>query len=283
MNYLRLIRPAHIIKNILVFFPLFFSGNLFEYPLLINNILAFTAFSLTASAVYIFNDLCDSGSDKTHPLKQDRPIASGMINKSAAGTLFAMMAPAGPAIGFLVSGYVASILFIYLIINILYSLFLKRVTVTGLVILAAGYILRILAGAAATDVTVSVWIILLTFLLAWFIGLNKRRNDLAALSPVSSGMDKVRQKSDDLWIPATGVLIFFIYLLWTLSPEVTERLGSDKLWISAVFVPAALLRYIYITIRKQVTANPVTMFLSDPVLIGCSFGWGVVLYLLLYT
>jgi len=273
INYLRLIRPAHIIKNILVFFPLFFSGYLFEYPLLINNILAFTAFSIAASAVYIFNDMCDSGSDKTHPLKKDRPIASGIIKKRAAGILFAVMVPAGPAIGFLVSAYVASILVIYLFINILYSLFLKRVTVTGLVILAAGYILRIAAGAAATGVTVSGWIILLTFLLAWFIGLNKRRNDLAALSPVNSGMDEVRHKTEYIWISVTGVMIIFIYLLWALSPEVTERLGSDKLWISAVFVTAALLRYIYIAIRKQVSANPVTMFLSDPALIGCSFGW----------
>jgi len=278
IHLLHLIRPAHYIKNVLVLFPMFFSGNLLNPQLLLHNIAAFLSFCLMAGAVYIFNDMSDYTSDRLHPEKSHRPLASETVSIRSARLLFAFMAAAGVLVSYAVSELLSGILLTYLLLNIFYSRSLKRYTVPALLIVSAGYILRVLAGAEASGVAPSAWMIILAFFLSLLIGFNKKEMD----SPEPNPGKTSRLNMQNVLTLSLSFVILITYIAWSVNSGVQERLGSEHLWISSIFVFAALARYAYLILVKGKRTNPVYLFLYDAMLVGSCTGWSITLFILLY-
>ena len=179
-KYLVLLRVNHYFKNLLIFLPLFFSLNLFNYNLWITNILGFVAFSLMASSIYIINDLKDVEKDRLHPTKKYRPIASGIVSVTAARAICAslFLLSLVLSMGKIESYQGSFLLLLYFGLNLAYSFGLKNKPIIDIVILAAGFVIRVLFGAAITSVAVSSWLYLTVMAAALFMGLGKRRNEL---------------------------------------------------------------------------------------------------------
>lgn len=180
-NISLLLRVEQWIKNILVFSPAFFASQL-NYANTLNCTILFFAFSFVASAVYILNDLNDVEKDKLHEKKKHRAIASGKIGRKAAIVIFFISLSIGLSIGYYVSLHCLFILIMYMIINVFYSVWLKKIALIDLIIVSSGFLLRVYAGSAATNIHPSVWLTLITFLLSVFILFAKRRDDLLIMN-----------------------------------------------------------------------------------------------------
>ena len=173
MNYLRLIRPQHWIKNFFVLIPLFFGGELFDVTPILSGLVVFFAFSFVASSVYCYNDIVDADDDRHHPLKCKRPVASGAVSVRHAYWLMALMFVLGMATTLLLESQamwnVMAVLLFYYVLNLAYCSKLKQYAILDVCIVAFGFVLRIIAGGQATDVELSKWIVLMTFLLTLFL------------------------------------------------------------------------------------------------------------------
>ena len=175
-------RPHQYIKNLFIFLPLFFAMKMTDTSLLINAVIAFIAFSLTASAVYTMNDYCDMEEDRKHPKKKNRPLASGAISKAQAMVIMAASGFAGFALMAIHSLEALAVLAAYVIMNVAYSFYLKHIAILDVTIIATGFVLRLFIGSAVTGIALSMWIVIMTFLLALFLALAKRRDDVFYLS-----------------------------------------------------------------------------------------------------
>ena len=174
---INLLRPTHYVKNIFIFLPLFFSGQITLMEKSVSAIIAFVAFSLSASAIYIFNDLRDIKNDKMHPVKKLRPLASGLVSKKLAFFLMIILLCISLSLMITVSTKSLIILIIYILLNLAYSLGLKRIPIIDITIISIGFVLRLFVGSFAYNVDLNTWILIMTFLLALFIALGKRRDD----------------------------------------------------------------------------------------------------------
>ena len=201
-NILILIRPHQYVKNFFIFLPLFFAGQILNPALAINALLAFIAFSFSASAIYILNDYYDIAEDRLHPKKKNRPLASGALSKKTAILLMLLLAASGIYLMFTVSTHAMVILTGYILLNIAYSFYLKHVAILDISIIAIGFVLRLFVGAAATGIYLSMWIVIMTFLLALFLALAKRR-DVVLLSFIA--MQVYRLHPDPRHLPAGAV------------------------------------------------------------------------------
>lgn len=184
-EYMKLIRIKHYTKNLLIFLPIIFSRNLWEVDLLTNVIIGFVLFCLTASIVYIFNDIKDVESDKLHPQKCKRPIASGKITKKQAFFMIIMLALA--TIGIALTKFankleIICILLIYVGINIAYTIKLKKIPIVDIFILAMGFLIRVIFGATLISVQVSNWLYLTILSISFYMGMGKRRNEMIKVS-----------------------------------------------------------------------------------------------------
>lgn len=179
-KFIALLRPHQWLKNIFVFLPLFFDKKLLHIDYLVNAIWAFAAFSLAASAIYCLNDIMDIEADKRHPKKRLRPLASGKITKAQAYVIMAILISASLAIACIAleNKSLLAIIAIYLVLNIGYCIRLKHIAIVDVFIIASGFCLRVAAGGVATDIWISQWIIMQTFLLALFLAFAKRRDDV---------------------------------------------------------------------------------------------------------
>ena len=187
-QYIKLLRVNHYIKNFLIFLPLIFSGNLLNFDMLVIAITGVLSFSIMSSSIYIFNDLCDYEKDKLHPKKKLRPIASGAVSKRNATILFVMFIFISIAIPVLLyfCGIIAKkmcivsclILCIYLIINVLYSTYIKNVAILDILFLAFGFVLRVYFGGSILNIEISEWLYLTVLCFSLYLGLGKRRGEL---------------------------------------------------------------------------------------------------------
>jgi len=177
----KLMRPHQYIKNLFIFLPLFFALKITDTSLLFNAVIAFIAFSLTASAIYTLNNYHDIEEDRQHPKKKERPLASGAISKSQAITIMSILFMVGFTLMTILSLEAAGILLAYVVMNIAYSFYLKHVAILDVVIIAIGFVLRLFIGSAVTDIPLSMWIVIMTFLLALFMALSKSRDHLMNL------------------------------------------------------------------------------------------------------
>ncbi|WP_366921425.1 UbiA prenyltransferase family protein [uncultured Dysgonomonas sp.] len=221
-----------------------------------------------ASSIYIINDWNDIATDRLHPEKRNRPLASGAINKKEASLMILSLVAVGVSMYIFVLGnYIALALLVsYFILNIFYSLSLKHIPVIDISIVAIGFVIRIFIGGVVTNTPLSRWIVVMTFLLAIFLALGKRRDDVVIYEETG---DKVRKNVDGYNIPFLNVAIVVVaavmmvaYIMYTISQEVTERNG-DNLYLTSFFVFVGLFRYLQIIFVEDRSGNPTLIFLKD--------------------
>jgi len=284
--FIKLMRPHQYIKNFFIFLPLFFALKITNFSLLIQTIIAFISFSLTASAVYILNDLKDIKEDKLHPKKRFRPIASGKISKKIAITLMIVLLFIGFFLMMIVSFKSTEILLLYVIMNILYSLWLKHIAIIDIVIIAVGFVLRIFVGSFATDITLSAWIIVMTFLLALFMALAKRRDDVLIYENTGKKMRKVIDGYNAQFLDAAMVImasvVIVAYITYTTSNEVIHKFHTNYLYITALFVILGILRYLQITFVELNSGSPTKIVLKDRFIQLTLLGWLITFIWILY-
>ncbi|UHO37322.1 decaprenyl-phosphate phosphoribosyltransferase [Chryseobacterium capnotolerans] len=271
-KYLKLLRVEQWVKNLFVFVPLFFSGNITNLDLLTKSIFAFIIFSLAASIVYILNDYNDIEADSKHPEKRRRPLASGAISKSTAigiliGLVIADIAFVGVAQMYFQQPLwkFATIIAFYVVMNLAYTFRLKHVPIIDIFIIAIGFVLRVLAGGYITGISISQWAILLTFVLALVLAIGKRRGELinAQVSgKTRKALDGYNVQFADIALSISITLAIVCYLMFTLSPEVQARF-HERVFYTVVFVVFALLRYLQQTLVYNRTESPTKIVYRD--------------------
>lgn len=271
MNYLRLIRPQHWIKNFFVLIPLFFGGELFDVTPILSGLVVFFAFSFIATSVYCYNDIVDADDDRHHPLKCKRPVASGAVSVRHAYWLMALMFVLGMATTLLLESQamwnVMAVLLFYYVLNLAYCSKLKQYAILDVCIVAFGFVLRIIAGGQAADVELSKWIVLMTFLLTLFLSFAKRRDDVLRMNATGEAPRHNTSRYNLTFInqaiTITASVTLVCYIMYTVSPEVTESIGSNHLYLTTVLVLLGLLRYIQIAVVDEKSGDPVKVMLHD--------------------
>ncbi|RMD82364.1 MAG: decaprenyl-phosphate phosphoribosyltransferase [Lentisphaerae bacterium] len=282
----KLMRVHQYVKNGFILLPLFFAARITHWPLLLNALFAFVAFSICASALYIFNDIQDVNEDRLHPKKCKRPLAAGEISIKAASLLAVLLLGLGLTVMWFCSERAFFILVFYLILNAAYCVYLKHIPIMDISIIAMGFVMRLFVGSFCTDVPLSMWIVVMTFLLALFLALAKRRDDVLIFNETGKKMRKVVDGYNLTFVNNAMVLmaavVIVAYLQYTTSPEVRERLHSDYLYLTAVFVVLGILRYLQLAFVHGQTGSPTRVLLRDLflqlILAGWLISFGVILY-----
>ncbi len=271
-NILKLIRPHQWLKNAFVLMPMFFGGSLLDPEDIRASVLTFLAYSFVASSVYCFNDINDVEADRRHPVKCKRPLASGAVSMGTAWMLMALMFVLAALMTALLGdrGHilkVGGVLLFYYILNICYCAKLKQYAIVDVCIVAFGFVLRVLAGGFATDITLSKWLVLMTFLLTLFLSFAKRRDDVLRMNetgePPRKNTIRYNLTFINQAITITASVTLVCYIMYTVSPEVVARLGSDLLYLTSVFVLLGLLRYMQITVVDKKSGDPTKIMLRD--------------------
>lgn len=286
-----LMRPQQWLKNAFVFAPLFFNGSLTDGVALQQSLLAFAAYCLAAGAIYCFNDIYDREADRRHPVKRLRPIASGKVSVAGGCLLSMLLAACSQALVLALGGGarwpLAGCILFYLLMNVAYCTYLKRKTLVDIFIIAIGFVLRIVVGGVATGIRLSHWLVLMTFLLALFLALAKRRDDVVIYEETGRQMRKsiTRYNLDFMnqSITVVASVNLVCYILYSVSAEVTERIGSDYLYATSVFVLLGLLRYMQLTIVDVRSGSPTHVLLHDRFIQCCVAGWGLLFAIILYV
>jgi len=280
-------RPQEWIKNVFVFAALFFSQNLFNVALLSRTCLAFGLYCMVAGGVYLMNDIKDRAADKRHPQKRTRPIVSGSLTVALVAPVSLVLILLAVAGAWLLHPAFGLIMLSYVLINVAYSQWLKRIVILDVFAIAAGFVLRVMAGAMVIDVVMSHWLLVCTMLLALFLGFSKRRCELVALAKEASQHRHVLAEYD---LPFLDVIISIVtsavivgYTLYTISSETTARLLTDKLLLTVPIVLYGIFRYLYLVYHRNDGGNPVHALLTDGPLRLSILLWGLVSALILYT
>ena len=285
-TYLRLLRPEQFLKNGFIWLPIFFGYRITHLPAVTDTIYAFIAFCLLASGVYVINDLRDVESDRRHPVKKNRPLAAGLVSPGkAVGLALGMMLAAFALSLALLPAISAGILLAYLVLNLLYSFGLKHVAIVDIVCIAVGFVLRVFAGGVAARVEISPWIVIMTFLMALFLALAKRRDDLRLSDQGHDVRKAIDGYSADFISLAMGVMasvIIVAYILYTVSPEIVAKHGTRRLYLSGVWVILGVLRYLQLTFVEENSGSPTQVLIKDLVLQAIIVLWLINIYLLLY-
>jgi len=266
--------------------PLFFGQEFLNPYLILQTCIAFVLFSLLASAVYVFNDIEDVAFDRLHPEKRNRPLASGNVSISEAYTWFSSLALLSILLGMVWNVALGTVLLGYLLLNILYTKWLKRIVILDICCIALGFLLRLQAGAVVTGISLSYWIIGLTFLLSIFLALGKRRDDVLAYSTDGQTFRKTAQKYSlsliDKLIKVTIGSLILGYVAYTLSPDIIRQMGSPYLFMTALWVILGLGRYLYLIFRKNRGGSPTKILVTDTWLQLTILAWIANFFILIY-
>jgi 4-hydroxybenzoate polyprenyltransferase len=287
---LRSMRPAQWTKNAVVFAAYIFALSDRQQqldPLSIGLVAAAAlCFCLLSSAIYLMNDVRDQEQDRLHPVKRLRPVAAGQLSTPFALTLSVLLA-SGALIGSLtIATQLTAVLGLYLIIQIAYTLGLKKIALVDIFVIAGGFVLRALAGAVAINVDISPWLLLCTLLLALFLALCKRRHEKVVLSHLADNTRSSLQSYDaqllDQLIAIVSSATVVCYALYTLWPDTVEKFGTHKLGFTIPFVLFGLFRYLDLVYRHEKGGRPEKILLTDiPLLIDLAlYGLTVLLILL---
>ncbi len=286
LPYIMLMRPHHWIKNLFLFLPIFFAREIFNVPALLNTAIGFMAFSFIASSIYIINDYKDIEADKKHPEKCNRPLASGAVSKSAAIILFIGCLLAGALLSLLLVPKFIFVLALYFVLNLGYSFGLKNISILDILILSAGFVLRVKAGGVIASVAITQWLNIMFFLLALFMATAKRRDDI--LLKLESGHDMRKSIKGynlefmNVVLSLLAAIIIVSYLIYTISPEVMQRWKTYRLYYTSVFVIAGLLRYLQITFVENNTGSPTKLLYKDRFLQITLILWVLSFYVIIY-
>ncbi|SEA44196.1 4-hydroxybenzoate polyprenyltransferase [Chitinophaga terrae (ex Kim and Jung 2007)] len=286
MKFIRLLRPKHWIKNAFLFIPLFFAGEIFLVDKVMTVLIAFASFSLIASSIYILNDYRDIEADRQHPVKCKRPLASGEISKTAALMLFIACIAGGFGLGFLVKEKFVFVLSIYFVLNLFYCLGLKNISILDIIILSIGFVLRVKAGGVASGIAMSEWLTIMIFLLALFMAIAKRRDDI--LIRLDSGKE-VRKASKgynmdflNVMLAVVSAVIIVAYLMYAIAPETQARFHTYRLYYTTLFVIGGLLRYLQITYVENNTGSPTKILYKDRFIQLTILLWVLSFYVIIY-
>lgn len=298
-DILKLIRPHQWIKNGFVLLPLFFGGALLNVGSIVAALITTLAFSLVASSIYCFNDVIDVEADRRHPVKCKRPVASGAIKESTAYAIMLLL----PALAALLLCFpfgiswlqyfaianrweVCGVLLLYWLLNICYCTKLKQYAIIDVCIIAFGFILRILAGGLATNIALSKWIVLMTFLLTLFLSFAKRRDDVLRMNETGEAPRKNTIHYNLTFInqaiTITASMTFVCYIMYTISPDVMAGFGTENLYLTSIFVLIGLLRYIQITVVENDSGDPTKVIIRDRFTQIIVLLWGLTFMFLIY-
>ncbi len=283
--YIAAMRPKQWTKNAVVFAALVFDHKLFDIGRLATVIGAFLCFCLASSAVYVVNDLRDAESDRQHPRKRLRPIASGQMSNQAAwalvGLLLLLSLPAAlilrPAFGAVLAGY--------LILMTAYTFVLKHLVIVDVFAISAGFVLRAAGGAVVLDIPISPWLYVCTALLSLFIGFGKRRHELLLLESSAGAhrrnLDEYSPVLLDQFITITAAATIMAYSLYTFVA--TNLPDNHSMMLTIPFVMYAILRYLFLIHRRDGGGSPEQALLTDFPLLGCITLWGIVSVAIVYA
>ncbi|MBR6613697.1 MAG: decaprenyl-phosphate phosphoribosyltransferase [Clostridia bacterium] len=282
-SYIKLMRPHHYIKNILIFLPLVFSKNIFNGSLLINVVIGAIAFSLMSSIVYILNDILDVEADKKHEKKKYRPIASGAVSIRNAIILAIILF----ILSILLNWYIKSnmvalcVFYGYLLMNILYSVKLKHVPIVDIVILAFGFMLRVFYGSAITEIAISDWLYITILAFSFYMGLGKRRNEFRKMGKDGREVLKYYNETfltSNLYMCMALGIVF--YSLWCVDVN-ASALGRINIIWTVPLVMIICMRY-SLNIEGDSLGDPVDVILGDKLLIALAGIYSVVMFMALY-
>ncbi|MEX2117770.1 MAG: decaprenyl-phosphate phosphoribosyltransferase [Bacteroidota bacterium] len=284
----KLIRPRQWVKNLFLFAPLIFSKHLFEEGYLATEALGFAVFCLLSSGVYVINDITDREADRLHPLKKTRPIASGHISpRQGFGISFVLLSGAAVVASFLNGPFqVAAIL--YFVLNVMYSIRLKHVILVDVFVIAAGFMLRVLAGAFVINVEVSHWLVLCTLFVSLFLAVSKRRGELLLVQQSNEATAREVLREYDvafidqmITITASGMAIS--YALYTVAERTVMIFKTENLIFTTVFVLFGIFRYLYLIKKKETDDNPTLILLGDPVMVMNVAAWFLSCIVIIYS
>ncbi len=285
-NLLISLRPSQWTKNLIVFAGLAGSGRLFEAASAARATGAFLVFCVLSGVIYLVNDVHDREADRVHPVKSRRPVASGALPPTTAITTAAVLGAAALAAAFALSPGFGLVALSYLTLLTLYSLWLKHMVILDVLTIAAGFVLRAFGGAVVIAVPFSNWLLLLTLLLALFLGLSKRRAELVKLAEgASSHRRSLAEYSPyllDQMIAVVTASTLLAYAFYTISPETTLKFQTDHLLYTVPFPLYGILRYLYLVHQREGGGNPSEALLSDRPLLVCVALWVVTVILVLY-
>ncbi len=289
--YFKLLWVEQWVKNLFVFIPLFFSGKIFETTQLFETIFSFIIFSFTASSIYIINDYSDIESDRAHPEKCRRPLASGEISVGRAK--FVLVGLVISTIGLIISlsdifGYnvlkFGAVISSYFVMNLAYTFRLKHIAIVDISIIAVGFVLRVLAGGYATGIVVSQWAIILTFVLALVLAVGKRRGELVNTQlsgNTRKALDGYNIQFADIVLSISVTLAIVSYIMFVISPE-TQKEFTNKVFYTFIFVIFAFLRYLQQTLVYNRTESPTKMIYKDRYIQVVLALWGFAFLILIY-
>lgn len=289
-NLIRLIRPHQWIKNLVVLLPVFFGGALLQPEAVYAALVTALSFSFAASSIYCLNDIVDVEDDRRHPVKCHRPMASGAITVVQGYLLMALMFALSMVSTLLLSSHqteTASVILFYWLLNIAYCLRLKRYAIIDVCIVAFGFVLRILAGGYATDIRLSRWIVLMTFLLMLFLSFAKRRDDVVRMNETGHAprQNTIRYNltfiNQSITITASVTLV--CYIMYTVSPETIQNFHTDYLYLTSVFVLVGLLRYIQISVVEKKSGDPTKVMLHDRFMQCTVLAFGLAFLFIIYV
>jgi len=277
---IRSMRPEQWLKNRFVLAPMVFSGLLDEPVAWVRSLVALAAFCAASSAVYLVNDVLDRDADRRHPNKCNRPIAAGEISVGAALTAAVVLATAAMVAAFVLGGWFPAVLGSYILLVVLYSAVLKRVVFIDVLVLAAGFVLRVVGGAVAIHVPVSRWLLLCAYLLALYLALGKRRSELALLGEgAETHREVLGRYTLGLVDQAISVVLgatVLAYTLYTVAPDTVAKVGSEGLMATVPVVLYGLFRYLYLLHRHELGGSPTKVLVTDrPLLITVAVWLGV--------
>lgn len=283
-TYSRLLRVENYVKNLFIFAPLFFDFQ-FDIISISRAFIIFVLFCFLASGVYIFNDIFDLESDKIHPVKKFRPIASGLISIKRASVIGVLLIATGLITTLFIDLKLFYTFLSYLIINILYNLFLKKIPIVDVLIISFGFIIRIFAGSYATGIPASYWILIMTFLLSLFLGFSKRRADIILAKNNNIKANNIRIFSITSINRILFIFAFLIctfYIAYTVSKEVIFRIGSPFVFLTSIFVILGVFRYITLLRSSKQYKDPTAIIIGDWKLQGIIFIWILSFIIIIY-
>lgn len=286
IEILKSTRPHQWLKNLFIFAPIIFSQNIFNLPYILKTGIAFISFCLLSGSLYILNDLNDREEDKLHPIKSKRPIASGRLKRSSAILSFITLSALAFVLAITLNKYFFIIALAYFSLQVAYSFWLKHVVILDVFVVAAGFLIRVVAGGLAIDVSLSSWLLICTILLALFLAMSKRRHELILLEENAHNHRPILKEYNpyllDQMIAVVTASTLITYCLYTISEETVTKFGTTKLIYTIPFVLYGIFRYLYLVHQKSEGGSPDVLIIKDKPLLADIFLWIVSAILILY-
>lgn len=284
----RLIRPMQWVKNLMVFVPLFFGGVFLDGDMLMACLPLFAAFCMVSSGIYCMNDVADAAYDRLHPQKRERPVASGRLSKGWAlavmGTCF-LLGAVVCAVARL-SLWVVLLLVVYVVMNVLYTLWLKRVAVVDVCVIALGFVIRLYSCHYVCGIYVSHWIVMMVFLGALFLAMSKRLNDVELMERDSVLCREVTRHYSRRFLSVSicvmACVTIVCYVMYSVDGVTVARFGFPYLWVSSLFVVVGVLRCLTLVFSPRNEGSPLRLMLDRYVLL-CLFLWGAFFIYVIYN